>query len=85
MFLFRAGHENELIFFTQEDVFSIDYMDEGKEREILYTYKEPLDDVPKFGVFNNEQTCFVVTSAKSVWFVNVKAREEEDIGTREDV
>jgi hypothetical protein len=54
MFLFRAGHENELLFFTREDVFSIDYMDEGKEREILYRFREPFDDIPKFGVFNNE-------------------------------
>ena len=85
MFLFRANHENELIFFTKEDVFSIDYMDEGKDRETLYTFKSPLDDISKFGVFNHEQTCFVVTSAREVWFVNTKTKHEVDIGEREAV
>ena len=64
---------------------SVDYMDEGKEREVLYTFQKPLDDVPKFGVFNSKQDCFVVTSAKSVWFVNVRTKEQVDIGTRENV
>lgn len=74
-----------MIFFTNEDVFSIDYMDEGKDKEVLYTFKEPLDDVPKFGVFNRDQNCFVVTSSKSVWFVNMKTKEQFDIGKREMV
>jgi len=60
-------------------------MDEGKEREVLYTFKRPMEDVPKFGVFNSKQDCFVVTSAKSVFFVNVRTKEEVDIGTRECV
>lgn len=85
MFLFRNGHESELIFFTKSDVFSMDYMDEGKDREVLYTFNEPLDDIPKFGVFNNDQSCFVVTSAREVWFVNAKTKKEVDIGAREEV
>ena len=84
-FLFRHGHETELIFFTKEAVLSVDYMDEGKEREVLYTFQKPMEDVPKFGVFNGKQDCFVVTSAKSVFFVNVRTKEEVDIGTREMV
>lgn len=60
-------------------------MDEGKDRETLYTFKSPLDDIPKFGVFNHEQTCFVVTSAREVWFVNTKTKHEVDIGEREAV
>lgn len=85
MFLFRNGHESELIFFTKTDVFSMDYMDEGSDKEVLYTFKDPLDDVPKFGVFNNDQSCFVVTSAREVVFVNTKAKLEVDIGAREEV
>jgi hypothetical protein len=84
-FLFRHGHETELIFFSKEAVLSVDYMDEGKEREVLYTFQKPMEDVPKFGVFNGKQECFVVTSAKSVFFVNVRTKEEVDIGTREMV
>lgn len=85
MFLFRAGHDKELIFFTQADVFAIDYTDEGKDREILYTFKEPMADIPKFGVFNAEQTCFVVTSKEAVWFVNTTTKKQVDLGHREEV
>lgn len=83
--MFRHGKENELVFFSKEEVFSIDYMDEGKDRDILYTYKSSLGHKPKFGVFNQEQTCFVVNTAQQLWFVDIKANKEFDIGEKEDV
>lgn len=60
-------------------------MDEGKDRDILYTYKSSLGHKPKFGVFNQEQTCFVVNTAQQLWFVDIKANKEFDIGEKEDV
>lgn len=60
-------------------------MDESKEREILYKYKNPLDAIPKMGVFENDQNCFVVTTNDMTLFVNIKTGEEVDIAANEDV
>lgn len=41
--------------------------------EIIYEYENPLEDQPLFGVFDAEQTKFIVTSAKDVLFVDMES------------
>lgn len=49
----------------------------------IYTYKEQLDGSPTFGVFNNTQDKFIVTSAQDVRYCDVKDKEKEvDIDDR---
>lgn len=45
-------------------------MDESFNKT-LYKFKEPLDDMPTFGVFNKEQDKFIVTSAHDVRYCNM--------------
>ena len=49
----------------------------------IYTYKEPLEGSPTFGVFNKTQDKFIVTSAQDVRYCDVKDKEKEvDIDDR---
>lgn len=70
-FEFNNKNSKELIFFTKEEVFKWDYIDESKEKEQLYKFDNELEANPKFGVFNSDQTKFIITSNEDILFVNI--------------
>lgn len=80
-FEFHATNSNQLIFFSKEKVFAIDIMDESFNKT-LYKFKDPLEDMPTFGVFNAEQDKFIVTSANDARYCNMKdSNLEVDLDT----
>lgn len=70
-FHFNVKNTNELFFFTREEVFKLDYKDEGKDRETIYTLENVLGDQPNFGTFSPDQRKFIVTSAHDILYVNM--------------
>ena len=71
-FSFNLKKNSELLFFTKTEVFKFDYLDEAKDRVNLYTLGQPLADYPKFGVFDDTQTKFMITSAKDILYVDME-------------
>jgi hypothetical protein len=51
-FHFNIKNTNELLFFTTDEVFKLDYMDEGKDRETICRLENTLNDQPNFGTFS---------------------------------
>jgi hypothetical protein len=72
-----------MFFFTKENIFLWDYKDEGKDRTIVYNLTNTLEDHPKFGVFNNDQTKFIVTSSQDILYVDTITKKEIDLDDRE--
>ena len=62
-----------LLFFTPTEVVSYNYLDEdvGDRKKTVCVYKEPLDDVPTFGVFNKAQTVFIVTTPDNALYCEI--------------
>lgn len=60
-------------------------MDEHKDIQSYYRFDNQLDDQPKFGVFNADQTKFIVTSSLDILFVDIKKNLEIDLDDREEV
>jgi len=71
-FCFNRKNSSELLFFTTSEVFSFDYLDESRERSTIYELDNKLDDQPKFGVFNDDQTKFIVTSSLDILYVDMR-------------
>ena len=71
-FSFRKENTCELLFFTTSEVFAFDYMDEQRDRERIYELDNKLEDQPKFGVFNDDQTKFIVTSSMDILYVDMR-------------
>jgi hypothetical protein len=84
-FEFNNRNNRELIFFTREDVFKWDYIDESKEKETYYKFDNALDANPKFGVFNSDQTKFIITSSEDILYVDIHKQLEIDLDEREDI
>jgi len=80
-FDFDKKSNDHLIFFSNEEVFRYNYVSE--EKQTIYTYKNPLEEQPTFGVFNEDQTKFMVTSDEDIIFVNIKTGREIDFDERE--
>ena len=70
-FEFCHNDSNKLIFFTKTEVFKYIYKNEQREKP-LYTYKKHLHEEPHFGIFNKDQTKFVVTTEQDVLYVDMK-------------
>ena len=60
-------------------------MNESKDRETIYAFSNTLEDQPKFGVFNHDQTKFIVTSSMDILYVDISERKEIDIDDRENI
>jgi len=71
-FSFNLKNSCELLFFTREELYSIDYVDEAKDRVTVYSFENQLGATPKFGEFNKDQSKFIVTSAADVLYVDIK-------------
>ena len=88
-FHFNSRNTNELFFFTMDEVFKLDYMDEGKDRETVYRLDNTLSDPANFGVFSPDQRKFIVTSNKDILYVNMDQRNVEareiDFDERENI
>ena len=76
---------NELLFFTKKNVFIFNYYDDTKDISVYYELDNQLDDQPKFGVFNNDQTKFIVTSSMDILYVDIPKRREIDLDDREEI
>jgi hypothetical protein len=66
-------------------VFEFDYLDESKDRVCVYQLENILDDQPKFGVFNSDQTKFIVTSSMDILYVDIERNLEIDIDDQEEI
>lgn len=84
-FEFSSKNTRELIFFTKKNVFKWDYMDEAKQTEEIYRFDNALDANPKFGVFNHDQTKFIITSSEDILYVDINKQIEIDLDDREEV
>lgn len=73
------------MFFTTAEVFIFNYYDDTKDRSTLYKLNNTLDDQPRFGVFNKDQTKFIVTSAMDILYVDIKSGKEIDLDDREEI
>lgn len=78
-FSFKYDDSNMLLFFTKTEVFEFDYLNEGRPRNCKYQLENKLDDQPKFGVFNSDQTKFIVTSSMDILYVDIERQIEIDI------
>ena len=70
-FEFNVKNNNQLIFFQRDKVFMIDITDESVN-QVLYSFKEALEDQPSFGAFNRAQDKFIVTSASDIRYCDLK-------------
>jgi hypothetical protein len=87
-FYFNNKNSKELLLFSEEELFKINYMD-SSEKEVVYTLENPLSDQPNFGRFSKDQRKFIVTSAHDILYVNldekVAERREIDFDDKEEV
>ena len=60
-------------------------MDEAKQAEEMYRFDNALDANPKFGVFNFDQTKFIITSSEDILYVDINKQIEIDLDDREEV
>ena len=67
------------------EVFRFNYFDERKGIKILYTLDNKLEDYPRFGVFNKDQTKFIVTSSMDILYVDTVKHIEIDLDDREHI
>jgi len=84
-FTFYKNNSNELLFFTKDEIFKFDYMNEGRDKETKYQFANPLADQPTFGVFNSDQTKLIVTSPQDILYVDLQKRLEIDLDDREEI
>lgn len=84
-FYFSMKNNRDLLFFTKQEVFAFNYMDASKDTRIVYELENTLDDYPRFGVFNADQTKFIVTSSMDILYVDMTKHLEIDLDDREEV
>ena len=84
-FSFAASDSNQLLFFTKSEVFRFDYTRESEGRTKVYELENELEDQPNFGVFNSDQTRFIVTSAMDILYVDMNIGFELDIDEQEEI
>ena len=66
-------------------MFKWDYLDEAKEKEQIHKFDNRLDANPKFGVFNDDQSKFIITSSEDILYVDIHKQIEIDLDDREEV
>ena len=67
------------------EVFRYNYYEERKGIKIFYTLENKLEDYPRFGVFNADQTKFIVTSSMDILYVDTTKHLEIDLDDRENI
>lgn len=82
-FVFKSSKDDELLFFDKTQVFSFNYKTE--KQYSIYQMESPLEDTPNFGIFNTDQTIFIVTSSKDILYVDMRNGNEIDLDDREEV
>jgi hypothetical protein len=77
-FQFNNKNTEELLFFTTEELFKLNYLDEGMGKETIYTFSEDniLTDQPRFGVFSKDQRQFILTSSHDILYVDMNQKNE---------
>ena len=72
--------------FSKEKMIAFNYYDESEEPRTLYNFKNPLEQVPKFAVFNNDKSKFVVVGDRfDILYVDSNKRIEVDIFEKEEI
>ena len=66
-------------------VFKFDYLLEADNITVMYELDNELEDIPKFGVFNADQTKFIVNSSQDVLYVDIRQKLEIDLDEREKI
>lgn len=84
-FYFSLKNPQDLLFFTKTEVFAFNYKDSKKNTRIVYELENALEDYPRFGVFNIDQTKFIVTSSMDILYVDMSKKLEIDLDDREEV
>jgi hypothetical protein len=74
-----------LIFFSRQTVFQFNYLAEDEVCKDIYKLDNELDDDPKYGVFNKDQTKFIVNSSQDVLYVDINKQLEIDLDEREGI
>lgn len=74
-----------MLFFCKGELSRFYYADEGKDRETRYEYERGLESAPKFGVFNKDQSQFIVTSEDEIRYVDLNRTKEIDLAVQEGV
>ena len=74
-----------MLFFCKDELSRFHYGDEGQDRETVFAYKKGLEAAPKFGVFNKDQTQFIVTSEDEIRYVDRVKTKEIDLAVQEGV
>lgn len=47
-FQFNKKNSKEIMFFTSTELFKFNYLDDGSDRETIYTFDNELEDKPRF-------------------------------------
>tara|TARA_B110000285_G_C15135793_1_gene626806 strand:+ start:1683 stop:2189 length:507 start_codon:yes stop_codon:yes gene_type:complete len=84
-FHFDISDDKCLIFFSMTKVFKFDYLLEEDNISVIYELDNELDDIPKFGVFNANQSKFIVNSSQDVLYVDMEKKLEIDLDEREGI
>ena len=74
-----------MIFFSRTNIFKFDYLLESSYATVIYELDNYLEDIPKFGVFNADQTKFIVNSSQDVLYVDIEEKLEIDLDEREKI
>ena len=71
-----------LYYFKKNKILSLQELleiDASGKRKTIYKFENPLEEQPNFGIFNDDQTKFIVTSALDILFVDMNTELEIDI------
>ena len=91
-FYFDNSDDNYLKFFSKEQVFRFNYLQEFDDQhleslkiQVLYKIDNQCDQDPSYGYFNQDQTKFILTSSQDCLYVDIVKKIEIDLDDREEV
>ena len=85
-FYFNLHDNSEMLFFNTNEVLRFKYLEGSNQiHQSLYKFKNPLNEVPKFGVFSKDQNKFIITSSDDVLYVDMQTGTEIDFDSKENV
>ena len=89
-FCFDNNSDNYLTFFSKEQVFRFNYLQEFEDQQslqiqVLYRIENQCDEDPSYGYFNTDQTKFILTSSQDCLYVDIEKKIEIDLDDREEV
>jgi len=82
-FTFCHENDNSILFFEAHRLFKYNYLTE--EVITVYEIQNKLEAQPNFGIFNHNQTKFIVTSSEDILYCDMKKSLEIDLDERENI